>query len=65
MADYFTLTRRPDPDKPGGLVTAATISCGLCNRIIAGMGGPDPGAICERCAKLLVGGCLCETVPHG
>lgn len=61
MADYFTLTRVPDPDAAGyadQIVTAAVINCGLCGGVIAGMGGPALGAVCDHCANLLRSGKL-------
>lgn len=33
--------------------SAAIISCGLCNTVIAGMGGPGNGCVCARCGDEL------------
>lgn len=57
--EYFELTKVTVPDaKPNEfrLVTAAIIDCGLCGEMIDGMGGPGHGAICLRCAEVVMRG---------
>ena len=34
------------------LMNAAVLSCGLCGKVIAGMGG-GAGAVCQQCGDLL------------
>ena len=48
------------PPKPGEfrLSTAAVMSCGLCDTVIDGMGGPGDGAVCRRCGEALKRGQL-------
>lgn len=48
------------PAKPGEfqILSAAVMSCGLCDKVISGMGGPGRGVICESCAGLLMSGRL-------
>lgn len=58
---YHELRRVEIPAvKPGEfrILSAAVLSCGLCETVISGMGGPGSGVICDRCAGLLASGRL-------
>lgn len=53
---YYELVRIDLPASNGNtFLTAATIQCNLCGRMIAGMGGPGR-AICIPCGNLVEGG---------
>ena len=39
-----------------GIVTAAVWGCAICDRAIAGMGGPGSGEICVLCADDITSG---------
>lgn len=55
---YYEIERReidetPPPRGKMRLLSAAIIDCRLCGVVIAGMGGPGDGAVCERCGDAL------------
>jgi hypothetical protein len=57
--EYYELQKITiEPTKPGEfrLVTAAVVTCGLCGGMIDGMGGPGCGAVCVRCAEVVMRG---------
>jgi len=59
MVEYYELKRvtiTPPEDGEFRLVTAAVIDCGLCGRMIDGMGGPGHGAVCVPCAEAVING---------
>lgn len=55
--DYYEL-RKVTPSQPGELVirTAAVLCCDLCGGVIDSMGGPGHGAVCVRCADVVMSG---------
>lgn len=56
--DYFELTEVHTQKEGFMFATAALVNCSLCGVCIDGMGGPGHGAVCNRCAKELIGGRL-------
>lgn len=63
---YFRLTKvEAEPeDGMARIITNALIFCQLCNATIASHGGPDHGAVCTPCGKLLKSGSLRGLVRH-
>lgn len=58
MTFYYDELSLRETGRPGGLATAALLSCGLCGHTISGMGGPGQTPICEPCHDLLYRGHL-------
>jgi hypothetical protein len=57
MTEYYRLTRVSLPPRDSNsFASAALITCGLCGGMIDSCGGPGDGAICLRCAEVVLSG---------
>lgn len=70
MVDYYELVAQhidesPPPRGELRLMTAAVMDCGLCGRMVAGMGGPGNGVVCKPCGDALKHGHLRGAVDWG
>lgn len=59
---HFELKPVEPIDETGRIMTATVMCCGLCDRVISGMGGPGNGIVCEPCGELLKSGALRNVV---
>lgn len=50
---YFPLNPVDAEPPEGSIVTAAVLTCSICDVMIAGAGGPGDGSICWECGTLI------------